>query len=725
MEVSGNKRFVYEFGRFVLDPNEKTLFADGVPVHLPAKEFETLLLLVENNGRALSKDEMIAAVWHDSFVEETNLAKQISKLRKIFNTNGDRFIETLPKHGYRFTADLRLAELEIEGPIILEKRTVKKLTVKLENDFEEPPPLALPPKRSRFWSGGIFAALVLVVGIVAGVVWFWQPQEQTVTSDESGIVFVTDASHDSNGANWVGEGRIYFLKYTTNTRTEAWRMNADGSDQHRANDEIKDLLNGRWSPDARRVVFRKEGDDKTVYLADASGANEIALPFIVGNMDWSPDGLQFVYQSKDSNGKNEIFLYKLAAAKSVQLTDSNVGNADPSFSYDGQQIAFTSFRDGNPEIYLMNADGTGSRRLTDHPAFDNYPVFAPDGTAIAFQSNRENERTEIYLQNLNDDSPPRRISNFSGETGIAPKCWSADGTQILLFTNQNGKDQIVLANVEPYPAKLVLSDETSDLSFPQIFPDGRQILYQARLPDRSIELRLTDLETQTARTIFKTAPGYSLNSQLAPALSPDGRRIAFTDRANGNTEIFIINVDGSGLQNLTRDRLLDANPVFSPDGSEIVFERNNFGKASLYRMSIDGSNQRRFSQKTGYEMEPAFSPDGLSIAFTGDRQNAESRGLDIFLLDFNNPLEEKRLTARRFHDTEPAFSPDGSKIVFVATSDENSEVYLMNADGSGSFRLTRNKSNDTGPQFSADGKSIIFSSDRNGKQAIYELTLPF
>lgn len=88
VEEVANQKLVYIFGKFVLDPQEKTLFADGVAIHLPAKEFETLLLLVENNGRALSKEEMMEAIWQDSFVEETNLAKQISRLRKLFNTNG-------------------------------------------------------------------------------------------------------------------------------------------------------------------------------------------------------------------------------------------------------------------------------------------------------------------------------------------------------------------------------------------------------------------------------------------------------------------------------------------------------------------------------------------------------------------------------------------------------------------------------------------------------------
>jgi Tol biopolymer transport system component len=89
----------------------------------------------------------------------------------------------------------------------------------------------------------------------------------------------------------------------------------------------------------------------------------------------------------------------VATGESVSLTPG-ISSADPSFSNDGTQIAFTSWRDGNPEIYVMRADGSNVRRVTSHPAFDNYPVFSPDGTQVAFQSNREDEHVEVYLQNL-------------------------------------------------------------------------------------------------------------------------------------------------------------------------------------------------------------------------------------------------------------------------------------------------------------------------------------
>jgi len=75
METAENKRFIYEFGRFVLDPAERTLYSSGDVIHLPAKVFDTLVLLVENNGHAISKEKMISALWKDSFVEDGYLTR--------------------------------------------------------------------------------------------------------------------------------------------------------------------------------------------------------------------------------------------------------------------------------------------------------------------------------------------------------------------------------------------------------------------------------------------------------------------------------------------------------------------------------------------------------------------------------------------------------------------------------------------------------------------------
>src|SRR6478736_6203646 len=104
----------YEFGRFVLDPHERVLFSNGEPTHLPDKLFDTLLLLVTHNGQLLTKNQMMTSIWEESFVEEANLAKNISRLRKILNTDGVEFIETLPKRGYRFRAEIRRVDGETD-----------------------------------------------------------------------------------------------------------------------------------------------------------------------------------------------------------------------------------------------------------------------------------------------------------------------------------------------------------------------------------------------------------------------------------------------------------------------------------------------------------------------------------------------------------------------------------------------------------------------------------
>src|SRR6188474_1198568 len=172
MEVIDNKGVIYEFGKFVLDPDEKTLFENGRALHLPAKEFDTLTLLVENNGRAISKDEMMTSLWPDTVVEEGNLAKQISRLRKLLSSGGEDFIETIPKHGYRFSAEVRRTMRSMDEPIIFERRTVKRVALEVEDRRDNIPP-ALPPKTVRFSRKWLFAiaGAIALAGIAAILFW--------------------------------------------------------------------------------------------------------------------------------------------------------------------------------------------------------------------------------------------------------------------------------------------------------------------------------------------------------------------------------------------------------------------------------------------------------------------------------------------------------------------------------------------------------------------------
>src|SRR2546421_8693632 len=116
--MSQTVRHLYEFGPFRLDATERLLLRDETHVPLTPKAFETLLVLVEHGGHVIDKDELMKKVWPDTFVEEVNLAKNVSRLRKILDAEqSEHYIETIPKRGYRFVAGIREIWAEDPGPL--------------------------------------------------------------------------------------------------------------------------------------------------------------------------------------------------------------------------------------------------------------------------------------------------------------------------------------------------------------------------------------------------------------------------------------------------------------------------------------------------------------------------------------------------------------------------------------------------------------------------------
>jgi TolB protein len=121
-------------------------------------------------------------------------------------------------------------------------------------------------------------------------------------------------------------------------------------------------------------------------------------------------------------------------------------------------------------------------------------------------------------------------------------------------------------------------------------------------------------------------------------------------------------------------------------------------------------------------MTPVFSPDGSTLYFSNDREGGRIGNFELFSIPLAGGAET-RLTERSRADASPALSPDGSRIAFVSTTDGNSEIYLMNSDGTNYIRITRDPAIDSCPRWSPDGRRIIFSSDRSGKVAVYEVQL--
>ena len=295
-----------------------------------------------------------------------------------------------------------------------------------------------------------------------------------------------------------------------------------------------------------------------------------------------------------------------------------------------------------------------------------------------------------------------------------------------------------------------------DVQAPAWSHDGRTIVFVS-WRDGNGEVYAMDADSSGPRNLTQYPA-----KDVRPAWSPDGRRIAFVSRRDGNSEVYVMNADGSGKRNLTRNRASDDFPTWSPDGRRIAFLRgrlhrptlppDRFYSYDLYVVNANGSGLRKLTRnpigthplvwspdgRTIYlgryvvrtdgsgsrrllyiPLTAVWSPDGRRIAFSRPRCRTGPRPCyhspaDIYVMNADGSGTRKLTHDARFN-AEPVWSPDGRKIAFRSTRNGNREIYVMNADGSGKRNLTRNPAQDYRPSWSPDGRRIAFVSDRDGR----------
>ncbi len=197
-----------------------------------------------------------------------------------------------------------------------------------------------------------------------------------------------------------------------------------------------------------------------------------------------------------------------------------------------------------------------------------------------------------------------------------------------------------------------------------------------------------------------------------PAWSPDGKRLLITSGKYPDTEIFLINADGSNAERLTENSFPDHYPVWSPDGKSFAFSSRRGGVWKIILMSADRVGEEKIVAETSKsEHNPSrisFSPDGRLLTFAADRDgNSEIYTFEIESKKLN------RLTENPARDNAPVFSPDGKSIAFESNRDGDMEIYVMNADGSEPKRITNSKGPDILPVWFPDGKKIGFLTGRH------------
>jgi TolB protein len=280
----------------------------------------------------------------------------------------------------------------------------------------------------------------------------------------------------------------------------------------------------------------------------------------------------------------------------------------------------------NWNIHLMDVDRGLSHQVTDGTQYERYPTWSPDGRYLLYHSNQRGTY-DLYRMDMNTmDSELLDLSIRSQAYNEAMAQWSPDGEHIAYHANIGGTYNVFITDSS--------GEDFTQLTFNRVgnairlswAPDGEQAVYAADDENGAMNLytvTLTELlENQPDELIAGESYTFSGNpvpgSQITftdfddnwyPSYSPDGSRIVFISNRTGDSDIYVIDADGSNLQNLTNSLSVEEmQPVWTPDG-RIVFASDRYQSHDLYIMDADGENLRRLTfDSENSEQAPAWRP---------------------------------------------------------------------------------------------------------------------
>lgn len=723
------EKVFYEFSPFLLDPEQRALFRDGERVSLHPKTFLILQVLIEADGRVVTKDDLLTRVWPDVVVEESNLTKNISLLRKTLDNGSEssesgesrEFIETIPKIGYRFRAEVIKAQSQNghlkPALIVATRENGQRRESATETKADALPASVIKQVWQRWLWKGLAAGLICGAGLIW---WKWPRSQPTVTTatDEFAPVRLTHHLARDLFPAYSPDGKKIAFTSNRDGLLAIYVMNPNGSDVRRITSDSLDCHFPYWSADGTKILFTARGATGSAagYEVNTDGSGLANRPNFFITL--SPDGKRTVFVKEFIPGSkvgHEIFVANADGSNEARLTNNRLLDADPSWSPDGKRIAFTCFPDGfvdaepgNAEICAIDANGKNWVRLTNNSARDQAPIWSPDGTRIAFHSSRDcASREALYVMNA-DGSNAMRLTECQNFDGLAG--WSPDSKRLVYASDHDGNTELYSINADP-SHQTNLTHHPAEDSEPTWSPDGKHIAFISNRDGKG-GLFVMDADSANLRKLA--------GDVISPlSWAPDGQRVVFGASWSGSDDIYAANADGSHIIQLTHNPEHENWPVWSPDGKKVLYFSDIGGVKQLHVMNADGSGVTRISNSSEHEWMHDWSPDGKQIVFTRSRNCGVQR--DIWMMNADGSNAHPIAFAPGTDEfANPRFSPDGGRIAFQrrVASPLQTDIWVMNADGSGQARLTYLGGNS--PAWSPDGKKITFhSGKRKGNAEIY------
>jgi Tol biopolymer transport system component/DNA-binding winged helix-turn-helix (wHTH) protein len=650
---------LYEFGAYHLDPLARVLSVRDRPIALAPKSFDLLLLLVQGPGRVLTREELIAALWPDTIVEEANLTFQVSTLRKALGEDGSKWIETVPKHGYRFTAPVR--EVPPEDAPAMEAGPARPA--------QTAAPFSVRAKVS--------IATLLVLAVASGAFGWWWWRQRPIESPGASMAAVAVPLTTYRG--WEGTPTL--------------------------------------SPDGSQVAFSWDGpgqDNLDIYLKLVGPGEPHRLttdPAADFSPAWSPDGHQIAFlRLLDDEGRCAIYLIPALGGQARRLADIDLTafRSAPgsllAWTPDGRWLAAVGrFRAGDQsEVWLLSPDTGDHRRLTaagEGQIGDFGIAFSPDGHLLALLRFATRSVGDVYLLPLGaDDTAGGPLVRVTHENRlVGGPSWSAQGDRIFYSSGGAlGYRTLRMLAIDPaHPERRVDSVPLPAGEHATTLASARNRLVYAR-EERDTNIWRLPLRGAAAHD----APALLIAStfdEYNPDFSTDGKRLTFTSTRSGTEEIWVANADGSAATQMTSAGGANtSNSRWSPDGQTIVYNSRRSGSSDLYLLDVATGATRRLTDDLTDEYEPRWSRDGHWIYFVSTRSGRR----EVWKM----PAAGGQAVQVTRQGGGAAFESPDQRWIYYAKETRPSSIWRVPVDGGDETKIVEGISYDV--NFAVSGKGL-------------------